>query len=225
MDQTEKTDDMQQMTLYMYPDYRSQRCIWLAKEMGIMNNMKTVEMFPQDPDKEKVESYKRDVHPHGTIPALVLEDGRTIIESGAICLYLADRYGRLLPEKQWTAEYYNWIMYASITLDEMMEHLFTQWMLKGPEQEDKDIAQKMADKFKVFAEYFNNFLKGKAFICGDKFTAADCVMGYNIWWASVMREGCLINDWPEIIRYRDGLKSRDAFKQAFTTQPLQAQYQ
>lgn len=48
--------------------------------------------------------YRSAVHPHGTVPALVLLDGqpsdggtRVALESGAICLYLAEKYGQLLP--------------------------------------------------------------------------------------------------------------------------------
>ena len=33
--------------------------------------------------------YREEVHPHATLPALVLEDGSTLLESSAICLYLA----------------------------------------------------------------------------------------------------------------------------------------
>ena len=53
----------------------------------------------------------RDVHPHGTLPALVLEDGFVLMESAAICLYLAAVFqdpdgNSLLPEGCNTAEYY-----------------------------------------------------------------------------------------------------------------------
>ena len=51
------------------------------------------------------------VHPHGTIPALVLEDGTTLLESAAICLYIAHefsgKYGPdLLPSEDNMAEFY-----------------------------------------------------------------------------------------------------------------------
>lgn len=51
------------------------------------------------------------VHPHGTLPALVLEDSSVLLESAAICLYLAEVFldpdgNNLLPEPESTAEYY-----------------------------------------------------------------------------------------------------------------------
>ncbi|XP_033735091.1 glutathione S-transferase 3-like [Pecten maximus] len=208
-----RKESRHRITLYTYPNYRSMRCIWLATELGIDNNIKMIEMDPHD--KRKCESYKTAVHPHCTIPALVLEDGNTIIESGAICLYMADFHKSLVPETQWIADYYNWIVYACSTLDDMMETIYLQWYLTDSEDQNEQLVKRMTDKFQVFADYFNNYLKGKSFICGDKFTAADCIMGYNIWWASGMREGCLIDQYPEIISYLSRLQSRYAFQNTF----------
>jgi len=51
------------------------------------------------------------VHPHGTVPAMV-EDaghssgrGRVMLESAAISMYLAERYGRLLPQPHAMSDY------------------------------------------------------------------------------------------------------------------------
>ncbi len=41
-----------------------------------------------------------------SIPALILNDEFTMIEGAAICMYLADLYGRFLPEEENKAEYY-----------------------------------------------------------------------------------------------------------------------
>ncbi|XP_060067180.1 uncharacterized protein LOC132547442 [Ylistrum balloti] len=204
-----------ELTLYVYPNYRSMRCVWLATELGIKSDIRIIQMDPSDSDKGKCESYRSTVHPHCTIPALVLEDEKTIIESGAICLYLADLHKRFSPGAQWTAEYYNWVVYACSTLDDMMEHIFVQWCLTHPENQDENLVKRMAYKFRDFANYFNKYMEGKSYICGDTFTAADCVIGYNIWWASTMKEGCLINDHPEIVRYLGTLQRRDAFQQTF----------
>ena len=44
---------------------------------------------PKDPDQEKLAQYRL-VHPHGTVPCLEIENQTTILESGAICMYLAE---------------------------------------------------------------------------------------------------------------------------------------
>ena len=60
--------------------------------------------------------YQEDVHPHATLPALTLEDGTTLLESGAICMYLAEVFSdastvNMLPEgDKETADYYKYSM-------------------------------------------------------------------------------------------------------------------
>ena len=54
----------------------------------------------------EMSGYRASVHPHGTLPALVIEDGYTLLESGGICMYLADLYGDLLPSLSERQLYY-----------------------------------------------------------------------------------------------------------------------
>ena len=57
------------------------------------------------PGPERLQ-YAKTVHPHSTVPALEIERRPPILESAAICLYLADLCGRLAPETKDRAEYY-----------------------------------------------------------------------------------------------------------------------
>ena len=43
------------------------------------------------------------------IPALVVNDDFTMVEGAAICMYLADTYGRFLPDQEHKAQYYRYI--------------------------------------------------------------------------------------------------------------------
>ena len=63
-------------------------------------------MDPKDPDQEKLAQYRL-VHPHGTIPCLEIENQTTILESGAICMYLAELYDNTEPEDK--AAYYKFV--------------------------------------------------------------------------------------------------------------------
>jgi hypothetical protein len=54
------------------------------------------------------------VHPFGKVPALQADDGTPVFESGAILMYLADRYGGLdTPEKRAAAS--AWVVFANAT--------------------------------------------------------------------------------------------------------------
>jgi len=65
--------------------------------------------------------YKEEVHPHATLPALTLEDGTKLLESSAICLYLADVFSdvntvNMLPQgDKETAAYYKYVMHYLLT--------------------------------------------------------------------------------------------------------------
>lgn len=60
----------------------------------------------RDPDESKVKHYRDTVHPLGTVPALEIEGREPLIESGAICMYLAELYQKLLPKKDNIADYF-----------------------------------------------------------------------------------------------------------------------
>ena len=70
----------------------------------------------------------------------------------------------------------------------------------------------MRRKFHICANVLSSHLSGKLFVCGDKFTAADCVMGFNVWWASVIEGGTLLEDYPELRGYLARLRARPAFQ-------------
>ena len=78
--------------------------IILFVELGVEADFDIVSYDPYTASEEDRSWYRAAVHPHGTVPALVLLDDRpgdggtrVALESGAICLYLAERYGQLLP--------------------------------------------------------------------------------------------------------------------------------
>ena len=74
---------------------RSQRVLWALEELGCPYEVKRYE---RDPKTMLAPASLRAVHPLGKSPVIV-DDGRTVAESGAILQYLAERYGdgALLP--------------------------------------------------------------------------------------------------------------------------------
>lgn len=174
-------------------------------------------MNPRNPDQELLAQYRK-IQPHGTVPCLEIEGRQSVIESGAICMYLADIYGKLGPELDREA-YYNWIVYSVATLDGTMEMLFIQWTFTAQEDQDEDLIDKMLLKFQTFAKYLSLHLEGREFVCGNKLTAADCVLGYNIWWANAMRDGALLEHYPVILDYYSRLTRHSAFQRVFNDTP------
>lgn len=208
-----------QLKLYHSFPFRSGRCAWLIKELEVDEYVETIPVALHGPQAKDLLQY-RDVHPHGTLPALVLEDGFVLLESAAICLYLADVFqdsdgNSLLPEDHNTAEYYNFISYATSTFDQILEPLYMQLTHTPEDQRNQTLVDSMMRKFHICASVVATFLSNRQYICGDKFTAADCVIGYNIWWASVIQGGLLLQDYPVLNEYLTRLKSRRAFEATF----------
>ncbi len=98
------------LTLYHSFPFRSCRCAWLINELDASEYVRIVPIALHGSDARDLMAY-REIHPHGTLPALKLEDGTVLLESSAICLYLAEIFldsegGSLLPDPEHTSEYY-----------------------------------------------------------------------------------------------------------------------
>ncbi|WP_017743852.1 glutathione S-transferase family protein [Scytonema hofmannii] len=119
------------MKLYYIPTTRAVRPRWLLEEMGISYDLVQVNMnMTKQPEYQKL-------HPHGKVPVLI--DGEvTIFESTAICAYLADKYLTFgfapSPDSPQRAYYYQWLFYASVTLEPPVEHFMFNVLPNLPEK-------------------------------------------------------------------------------------------
>lgn len=98
------------LKLYHSFPFRSCRCAWLVNELGVNDYVEFEKVNLHGSDAQDLMRY-REVHPHGTLPALKLEDGYVLLESSAICLYLAEVFldpneQSLLPDEEHAAHYY-----------------------------------------------------------------------------------------------------------------------
>lgn len=105
-----ESDQPRKLKLYHSFPFRSCRCAWIVNELGVQNQVSFKPMKLHGSDPRDLMAY-RDIHPHGTLPSLVLEDGSVLLESAAICLYLAESFvdpsgENLLPEPKYVSEYY-----------------------------------------------------------------------------------------------------------------------
>ena len=82
-------------------------------------------------------------------------------------------------------------------------------------QRDNDLVKTKMDQFHIVATHLAGRLSQHQYICGDHITAADCVLGYNIWWAGVIQGGEILKKYPVLEEYVERLKARQAFQEAF----------
>lgn len=103
-------EEERRLKLYHSFPFRSCRCAWVVHELGIESQVSFEHVKLHGSDAKDLLAY-REVHPHGTLPSLKLEDESVILESSAICLYLAECFlnpsgENLLPEPENASEYY-----------------------------------------------------------------------------------------------------------------------
>ena len=93
-------------------DSRSQRILWLLEELGLPYEIKP---YQRDATTRLAPPELQAVHRLGKSP-VITDNGRTIIESGAIVDYLIRRYGRgrmqPAPETPAYDDYVQWLHYA-----------------------------------------------------------------------------------------------------------------
>jgi glutathione S-transferase len=202
------------MKLYYIPTTRAVRPRWLLEEINLAYELIHVTM-----EMSRQSDYKQ-LHPHGKVPVLV-DENVTIFESAAICAYLADKYREKgfapqldSPER---AYYYQWLFYASATLEAPVEQYMFHVLPNLPEkllpkQEQTRVSPQEAQQwFAKVCEPLNEVLKDNDYLVGNCFTAADVVIGGVLLWA--LKLGMLKEDNP-VKAYISRLMERPAFHRA-----------
>ena len=202
------------MRLYYIPTTRAVRPRWLLEEIEIPYELVRVEM------KMTQEQEYQELHPHGKVPILV--DGEiTIYESAAICTYLADKY----PDKGMSPRiseaergyYYQWLFYATSTLEPPVEHFMFEVIPSLPAKviprkvRSAISKQEALEWFNRVAEPVRKSIVGNDFLVGNRFSVADIVIGGVLVWCS--RLGMLSESDP-LSRYLNNLIERPAFSRA-----------
>lgn len=198
------------MKLYFAPQSRATRPRWLLEELGIDYELVRIDLSARE---QKADEYLK-VHPHGLVPALVDGD-QTLIESGAICLYLADKYAdkKLAPatDSPLRGLYYQWAFYTIATMEPVLLQVMLNTVLLPEEKRSATAASDGKSAFVSICEVLENAINGKTFLLGEEFSAADVLMGSTLNWAH--RLG-LLSGHEELLAYLNRLRSRPAFERS-----------
>lgn len=203
--------------LHHYPGLRSARVAWLLYELHQPFDIVRVDVF----QGEQYSDAFRAVNPSHGLPVLECEtengNSMTMIESSAIIIFLADAWpdAHLAPapsETRARAAYLQAMCFCAATLDMMLWQIRIHKDLLPDDQRDDRTVQRYRDKFILESEpTLSKILKRQPYICGDRFTAADCMTGHGVIWA---RAYGLCKSEP-FDDYVQRLSERSAFKLAF----------
>jgi glutathione S-transferase len=202
---------------------RSQRVLWLLEELGVPYEVKRYE---RDAKTMLAPPALLAVHPLGKSPVIV-DDGVTVAESGAVTEYLLARYGagRLIPAAG-TPErlrYTYWLHYAegSAMPPLLLKLVFDRiagspapWPISAVARRIAGTAQNsfIGPQLKRHLDYMEGELEGRSWFAGDEFTAADIQMSFPLE-AAVLRAG-LNAGRPRLWSFLERIHGRDAYKRA-----------
>lgn len=164
---------------------------WYLEELGIPYEYVLLDM--------KAGEHKQPdflaINPVGKVPAIV--DGAfTLWESGAILLYLAEKYGDPNLSLETRSQINQWISYANAT---MGPEIFTE------ATREKSFSRHMA--------VLNQQLEQRSFLVGDQFGAADVAVGALLGYIPLMLK-LDFTDYPAVQAYLQRLSERPAYQKA-----------
>lgn len=210
---------IRRLKLYHYPATRSARVKWLLHELlDDAFDVQKVELY----DGAQYDPEYLALNPNHNVPVLEItwSDGsvQRMLESAAMVVFLADAYSerKLAPAPVASparADYLQVLHFASTWMDMMLWQVrIHEHVLPAAQKDDRTIAR-YRRKFTEEAEpQIAARLERSTYICGEEFTAADCIVGHNVFWASGygMCRGDVFR------RYLATLAMRPAFGQAFS---------
>ena len=138
------------------------------------------------------------IQPFGKVPAIV--DGDFVLwESGAILIYLAQKYDKALdtPEKQ--AIVNQWILFGNSTLG---DGLFS------PQNSEKETPRLLGKLDSIFAT--------QSYLVDDRLTAADIAVGAILNYVLMMIKDFDYSPYPNVSAYLQRLRDRPAFEASMT---------
>ena len=203
------------LTIIHLANSRSDRLIWLFEELGLEYGRDwTIETYERDPKTMRSPEEMQALHPYAKAP--MLRDGdRVLIESGAIFEYVLGRYGAggLVPaidDPDWP-DYLQWMHFAegSAMLPILLDH-FQAAGLAGPPGESPLAGMAKSGMEQLYA-YVESVLGERTWLAGDRFTAADVMMG---WVIEVVETRGEIGPYPAMQRYLAAMKDRPAYQRA-----------
>lgn len=176
--------------LKLYGGARSRASIvqWYLEELAIPYEFVTLNM---QAGEHRQPSFLA-INPMGKVPAIVDGD-LTLWESGAILLYLSDKYEASAKSLAQRAEIAQWVLYANATLG---PGLFVE-------------ANRQRELYQLTA--LDQILAAKPYLLGDQFSAADVAVGAVLAYMPLMLQFDF-SPYPGITAYLQRLAARPPFQ-------------
>lgn len=200
--------------LYYWPTPNGHKITLFLEEAAVDYRIKPVNIG-------KGEQFNPDflkIAPNNRMPAIVDNNPNggglplSLFESGAILLYLAEKYGKFLPRDQvgrWNV--LQWLFWQMGGLGPMLgqNHHFNQY---APEKIEYAINRYVNETRRLYG-VLNKQLEGRDFINGRDYTIAD--MACYPWIVPHKAQGMDIDEFPNVKRWFEAIRARPATIKAY----------
>jgi glutathione S-transferase len=198
--------------LYNVKRWGSMSAHFVLEELGV-----PYQNIWMTPEQVKAPEF-RDLSPLGLIPVLGLRDGRTVVESSAIVLFLTDSHpDRGLAPKpggEDHALYLSSMAFMAVNLYPTINlAIDAEAITDTREQNDVVKAKAATHEARLFDIMDGRLAKEGPFIMGEKFTAADLYLFMLTVWAHPS-EHALLARCPNIARLAQAVRERPRLKAA-----------
>ncbi|AFY37834.1 Glutathione S-transferase domain protein [[Leptolyngbya] sp. PCC 7376] len=185
--------------LKLYGGARSRASIvqWYLEELGAEYEFVQLDM---QGGEHKLPSYLA-INPMGQVPAITDGNNVKVWESGAILIYLAEKFGKMPTTPQGKAEVYQWVLFANSSLS----------MGLTPNENRNEV-------MKRYLQPLNDILSSSPFMLGDKFGVVDVALGSILAYIPMMFQDVDLSLYPNIQGYLKRLGDRLAFRKAIMKQ-------
>jgi glutathione S-transferase len=159
----------EELIFYTNPQSRGGIVHWMLEEVGCPYTVKVLNFGAT----MKAPDYLA-INPMGKVPTIKHGD-QAVTESAAICAYLADAFPEagLLPAPEHRGSYYRWLFFAAACLEPAMSNHAAGWDPATPEMRGRF----GYGCYTQTLDTLSGWLKGRAYVAGDRFTAADVYLG------------------------------------------------
>eukprot|EP00195_Chlamydomonas_chlamydogama_P005361 CAMPEP_0202890572 /NCGR_PEP_ID=MMETSP1392-20130828/931_1 /ASSEMBLY_ACC=CAM_ASM_000868 /TAXON_ID=225041 /ORGANISM="Chlamydomonas chlamydogama, Strain SAG 11-48b" /LENGTH=241 /DNA_ID=CAMNT_0049574169 /DNA_START=66 /DNA_END=791 /DNA_ORIENTATION=+ len=178
------------LKLYSNPATRGQICLWYIKELNKEDEVEIIDLDMKEKREHKSPEFMK-INPFGKLPALVDGD-MTLYESGAMLLYLADKWGQL-PTPAARAKAAQWALFANSTFSQgvFMEALREKQM-------------------PVLMQTLDNILATRPYIEGEQFTVCDVAIGAYLLYIPAFLPQADLSPYKNVTAYMQRLAARPA---------------
>jgi glutathione S-transferase len=184
---------------------RDIRAMWALEECGVVYESIGLDCGANGLQNE---TWFGAISPFKQVPSID-DDGYILTESGAILLYIAEKFGRLIPsDLPGRAQVYRWLITSLNNIEPFALPVFFADLQGDGNPHMKALRPWYVETLDRFLPTIDQLLKAQRFVTGADFTVADigltCVL-------RELRKTEILSRYPEIEDYRRRCEARPAF--------------